>query len=423
MNNDVNNQNLNSNEPEELLGSVAPVGVPQPEQTPSNVMPSNSQVMMDSTPTPVGTPNIEMTEPAPQTNTEPAYTNPQNIMQQPTTIFDDSNQIGQTPPVSLEEEKKPKKKPSKVLFVLFILILLAGIGYGTYYVLNHTDLLIRKDKVKISAKNVEVSVGEELPENISEYATISGTEELNCYKDVTAVDTKKEGTYKFVVTCGKVTANGSIKVVDNTDFSTLVKTVYKKKGTPIDASEFGIDDDVNYAFVDDNDSNAANNDPGTYTVKLKLTKGDKSSEVDATLVVLTSNLKGYLICSSNNQLADSTGSAPLMNVAKKAGILDDGKNSFAGFINEIYTFTFSDLTLYNEYKNKYKEEKTITINDITGKTSFGKDSESKPSIIITVEKNNETVNEEYGADNLKDFSTIMKHFVSVGLKCSYEKAE
>ena len=421
--------NNNINPVEELLDTpVSPV--PPAEQstsengeTVSQVLMNTSQVVGQTQDTPVGTPNIEMVEPAPQPESQPAYTNPQSIMQQPTTIFDNSNQIGQTPPVSLEEEKKPKKKPNKIIFIIVILILLAGIGYGTYYVLNNTDLFVKTEKVSVVAKSLEINVGEELPTNISEYATISGTEELNCYKDITSVDLKKEGTYKFVVTCGKVSSTGSIKVVDNTDFTTLVKAVYKKKGESLEASEFATDSTVNYAFINEEDNKATDNDPGTYTIKLSLSKGDKTAEVEATLVVLSASLKGYLTCTSNNQFTDESSNSPLMNVVKKIGILDDGKNSFAGFINETYTFTFSDSTLFTEYKNKYKENNTLEINNISGRTIFGKDSEGKSTIIITVDKDSEKAKGEYGEENLKDFSTLMKYFAGTGLKCIFSKVE
>ena len=109
----------------------------------------------------------------------PAYTNPQTI-EPVTNNYEPQGSIGMTPPVSLEAEKKPKKEPNKTLFIVIVLIALAAVGLGTYYVLNYTDLFAKKEEITIETKNIEINIGEALPESITEYATITGTIVSNC---------------------------------------------------------------------------------------------------------------------------------------------------------------------------------------------------------------------------------------------------
>ena len=91
--NNVNNNPVN-NEIETLetldTSMVMPVNNTENQVLESNVVMENESANVNSTPV---TP-------------EPAYTNPQNINPMPG--FEHSNQIGTTPPISLEPEKEPK---------------------------------------------------------------------------------------------------------------------------------------------------------------------------------------------------------------------------------------------------------------------------------------------------------------------------
>ncbi len=442
MNND---NNLNG----EVLGSVnnnpapAPTATPEVASNPNVVseLSGSSQVMAGgvvppSAPveTPVApassapVPPVENPAPAPQVETPAApqaYTNPQTISPSQIPGFEDHNQIGQTPPISSEQDQKPKKKKNKFLFILLILVVLGGIGYGTYYLLNNTDLLKKKEKISIVTKNKQLGISETLPDSITEYATITGTDPSNCYLDTKDVDMTKEGSYKFTVTCGEGNKKtGTITVMDDSELLLETKTVYKTTGEKVSASEFSINKDYTYAFVDEEEVNVVMaNTSGTHSVKLTVSKGSKSQEVEGKIVILPSKIKGYVNCSSNGQLADETSNAPKLVVAKKFAILNDSLNSFAGFAYDVNTFTFDDESLYNNYLSSHNKGEKITINDVSGWSEFTTDSEGKPTIIITKELSKEDLSGEYGEENLANFGSIIQYFSKQGLNCVFSKAE
>ena len=358
-------------------------------------------------------------EPAPQIESTPAYTNPQSINPSPMPGFENSGTIGTTPPISLEPEKQPKKKTNKTLFVIVILIVLAGVGFGTYYVLNYTDLLNHKSQITIEPKNLEHNIGETLSTNITDYATITGTDSRNCSLDIKDVDVTKEGTYLYKVTCGETIKNGNITVVDNTELVVETETVYKTKGETLEAKEFALDEDstLTYEFINPEIIDGLiNGGVATHTVKIKVTaQSGKTTEVEGTLVITEYPIKGYLTCTSNEQ--NITGSNAKMTVSNKFAIVNDGNNGYGNIASEIYTFKYTDETEYTNLLATYKTDNKITINNVTGKTSFD---DSTLTITMINDLDNNNLVAQYGEANLKTYGTIMSYFrTTLGYKCSY----
>lgn len=379
-----------------------------------------SQVVMNEP-----TPASQVIEPTPQViEPMPAYTNPQAINQNPMSGFENPNVIGTTPPISLEPEKQPQKKKgsNKILFVIIILIVLAGVGFGTYYILNYTDLINKAEQVKITTNDLEISMGEELSTTISDYATIAGTDAKNCSLNTVNVDTTKEGIYEYTVTCGETIKTGKITVVDNTEVTIETKEVYKVKGEALEAQEFIINEMENatYEFVDAEKVNALlTGEPGTYTIKIKVIKDNKTIEVEGNLILLEHAIKGYLTCSSNEQNVENVNAK--MTVAEKFAISDDGNNGYGKITYEIYKFKFTDETEYASYLASYKTENSVTLNNITGDASFDDDT---LTISILNEKSYDTVISEYGEANMVSYQTISKYFKqTLGYQCIYEKVE
>lgn len=376
----------------------------------NSIAPQESAVMQPTT-------ESQVVEP------QPAYTNPQAIQEMPN--FENPNIIGTTPPISFQEEKpQPQKNPktNKTLFIIIILAVLAGVGFGTYYILTYTDLISNAAQVTIKPKNVEVSLGDNLSANISDYAEIKGTDPKNCSLNTKDVDISKEGTYEYSITCGETIKNGKIKIIDNKEITYETQEVAKSKGATVDAKEFivNVPDTAKCEFVDQEKINLIlNGDPGTYTVEIKVTNNGKTSEVAGKLTILEYDLKGYLTCSSNEQSVPD--SSAKMVVSEKIAIADDGNNGYGKKTYEIHKFTFTDETEYTGYLAQYKSEKKIKINNISGETKFD---DATFTITITNEKSNDAVMNEYGADNMINYQTINKYFKqTLGYQCVYEKIE
>lgn len=407
----------------QVMGSSSqPEGVSQTQSTFFNNPPTNngsvssSNVLESPQPVPAST----IIEPVSQTEPTPAYTNPQSINPQPMPGFENSGTIGTTPPISLEPEKKPKKKANKTLFVIIILILLAGVGFGTYYVLNYTDLLKPSEQISIVTKDLEISMGDKLSTVITDYADITGTDSRNCSLNTVAVDSSKEGTYEYKVTCGETVKTGKITIVDNTELVVETQTVYKTSTDTLEASEFAKvkNDDLTYEFVNQTEvDNALNGAYGKYSIKIKVTsKNNKTTEITGELVIMQYPIKGYLTCKSKEQ--NITESNAVMTVAERLAIVNDGNNGYGNIAFEIHTFKYSDETEYTNLVATYKKDNKITINNISGKTEFD---DQNLTITITNELNNDDVVSEYGASNLQKYSTIKSYFEgTLGYTCSYD---
>ena len=333
--------------------------------------------------------------------------------------FENNNAIGTTPPISLEPEKQPKKKTNKTWFVIIIILLLFGVGFGTYYVLNYTDLLSKAPKVVITTKDLEVSKGDTLSTNINDFAEVTGTDIKNCILNTDEVDTNKEGVYSYNITCGDMYKKGNITVLDNAQLTVSAKKIYKVKGDTVDVKEFinNPNEEYTYEFVNKSEVESnLNGEYGTYPVKIKVTSGNKILEVNAELVVLEYKIKGYLTCESKEQVL--TNSSTKKVVQEKFAIQDDGNSGFGTYAEEIYIFKFVDETEYANYLATYNNEGTLKIDNVEGNVVFNDDN---LTITISNEKTNTEVISKYGENNMLNYGSIRKYFMdTLGYECTYK---
>jgi len=359
-------------------------------------------------------------QPMPQV--EPAYTSLQSINPAPMPGFEDSSVIGTTPPISLEPEKQPKKKKTnKVLFIILVLIVLAGVGFGTYYVLNFTDILNKESEIKINVKDLEINLGDKLSDDISDYAKISGTDEKNCSVDKTDINNNEVGEYKFTVTCGKEESEGKVVVVDNKKNEVNTKIVYKVIGEELKVEEFieDLNADYKYEFVDNDNIQSYLNAEGTYEVKIKISdKNKKENEISAKLVVLKYAIKGFLTCSSNGQNIEDSSAVITHSIKSAISKNELNENIFGKVAYEIYSYKYSDETEYANLLAEYRSQGKITINNVSGKTEFN---DETLTITISNDKELSELNSQYGESNFEKYSTIKSYFESTkGYSCVYK---
>lgn len=447
MNNDTNNNlngvnnetptNLNNFESQVLDGyqsqvmdnvvQPTPVSNPTPVQDPNSMLSNPTPVVDNTQPSnigvsPVPVENMNMGN-VNQVETPQAYTNPNTINTNPNPMpgFENSGVIGTTPPISLEQEKQPKKKNNMTVFILLIVLVLLGIGGGVWYVLNNTDLLKKPAPISISTKNVEINVGDDIPSDVSAYADIVGTDSNNCSVDRNNIDRNHEGNYNFTVKCGEISKTGTITVVDNRELQVTTKTVVKTKGEEISVNDFIVapDDNITYEFTDANAVNSImTGTSGSYVVKITATDGKKTTEVNANLILFDKKLKGYLNCSSNSQtILDGAAS---MTVVDKFAIIDTTDFAFGNVAIEEHVFKYTDEASYADLISKYNTDGSVTINGITGNTSF-----DNTASTVTIENylSSETLNSKYGANVLKNYSSINSYFKdTLGYNCTYERS-
>lgn len=396
---------------------VSPLNVGEP-MAPEPQVPPVAPPVESVTPQP--TP-LNANNPVPPVAPTPAYTNPQMV----NPGFESPNGIGSNPPLSFEPEKEPtpkKKANNKLIFIIIVVVVLAGVGFGTYYVLNYTNILNGgANNVNIKTNDLEVNLGDELSTNINDYASITGTDAKNCSLNTMNVNKSSAGVYEYTITCGEMHKTGKITVVDNSELKVDLNTVYKTKGENLEAMEFAKEgSDVKLEFVDSSEvEKYLSGNAGTYKVKLKATEDSKSSEVEGKLIVLENELKGFLTCTSTPQ--DITDLSAKMTVGERFAIVTDGTNNiFGNFAQEVHTFDFSegDASQYDELLEKYNNGEDIELNNITGEVSFN----DNKTITITNDKSVDELNTSYGADNLKTYSSIRTYFTTnLKYECKFSK--
>ena len=407
--------------PTEPVGNGGPTEPVPPQEVPP--MPNPEPL---NNPAPVSPEQVAPTPvvPTPTPMPEPAYTNPNTINPGGSMPgFESSSTIGTTPPLSLEPEVQPQKKTNKTLFIIIVLVVLVGVGFGTFYVLKYTNLVNKKvAKVSIVPKNIEVYLGAELPQNNNEYATVTGTDISSCTVDKTKVDTSKVGEYKYTITCGETHREGTVTVTEGGELTVELKQVVKKINDPLEAKEFAVDStDLTFEFVEEETVKANLGTAGTYPVKLKVTdKYSRTKEVEGELVVVEYSIKGYLICSKEEDMAAIGAKKTTAERFAIADINGTNSNDFANMAYEDATFTYTSDVNYQNLKTKYNTDKTVTIDTYSGAATFDDNAKSitfSKDLVISELENT------IGKDNLAKYGTIRSYYEGQGYSCIYRKAE
>ena len=130
-----------------------------------------------------------------------------------------AEEIGFMPPK--KEKKKEMSKGEKTFFLVIITILILAIAIGLFLILRRAE---EKVEYTVNPKNVVISLKTSPSKNPTFYATFSGIKSENCVVDISKIDTSKEGTYDFVITCGQKKYNGHARVEGG-------KVIYKDEVT------------------------------------------------------------------------------------------------------------------------------------------------------------------------------------------------
>ena len=399
-NNDVNATVQQPVNPVPPVGPVTPVNVEQP-MNPGVVPPSDS---MSSG----AIPPVEPVAPV-----EPvSYDIPQTINEFNTTpVF---NEIGTVPPipngpvqtpVMSTEEPKPKKKKNKLIFVIIIVLLIAAVGVGVYIFLNVSN---KPAKIGVTPKEVEIEAGGEVSTNIEDYATFTGINSANCSLDTSNVtDTTVVGAeYSFSVTCGANTYNGTVTIVDHTAPVVVLKEVTAQINTTVDPEDF-IDSctdnsECSYEFSDANTVSGYLATAGNYHVDI-IVKDAAGNEVTATgtLIVTEDEVPVepsiYLSCTMNNE-----------NL--RLGIAD---GNFTGSATRSYTFTFSDATTYQNFKQTNQNSSSVTYQNVTGTPSFD---DATMTLTLT-----QTLSDSDVSDLPTTYGELRSHYIADGYTCTLEQ--
>lgn len=414
MYNASQNQNVGSVNP---TAQSAPTSVQNPQMNPSP-MPNLGNVNPNPTPTPsvpnnggqaMGSVGLGVGGVSP---VGPSFENP--------------GAIGTNPPPLTQKEEKPKKKKgmNKTLFVVLIIVVIAAVGGGVYWYLN----LAQEPDIKVELKDIAYDLNDEVSNDIASYATITGTNSSNCLLDTSKIDTKKVGQYEYTVTCGKDVYKGKALVSDSSGPVVSTLSVTKTVNSSISPADFVAacydNTSCTYKFEDESAVNAllANAGGPTKVTIVATDESNNETKVEANLTVISDEIRAYYDCTSKEQ--DVTDIKAKMTETHTLGILkttaSDGSLAFGNFGTVTYMYVFEDEKAYNEVAEKFKNDKKVTIGEVSGIPILN---DENKAIIIKADLNVDSLKTVYGQDKYTSSKTISDLYKNtLGYTCSTKSA-
>ena len=280
------------------------------------------------------------------------------------TPMSDFDQIGSTPELNPKEKSKKTDYKKTFLFCLLI-ILIAALGGGAYYLINIKGIFNSKG---VETKDLTVEIDDKLSTVIDDYGTFKNTSATNCILDTTKVDTSKAGKYTYTIKCGNDSYEGTITVKDNQAPIVAFKLYQSLAGVPVNANSF---------------------------LAKELTSGEKISFVSEDKVkedIQTAGLKILPIKASDEAGNEQTFYAPYVALTDpiRVALVANKINPDDKSNERIFVFCNSNLTCeasfkaqiikldskdaFKEIYKTYKGEEVFTVNNYSGVPLFFEDS-------------------------------------------------
>lgn len=295
--------------------------------------------------------------------------------------------------------KDPDKKGNdiikKIIFVVVIIALMAGVAFGLYYYLSLGTK--KKNTVNFTLDNISIGVNEELSKNVIDYGNFSTVDISTCSLNINDVNVSEVGTYNYSVTCKSTTRTAQIIVENNSTIEGETLLVFKNTGDTVEAKEF-INSDREYEISFENEDevkSALNMSGGPYLVNLKLSENGSEKSVSSALYVMKSTPKMFLSCTSN--IIDDK-----YTITDKMAFDDDGNDLNVKV--RIYTYSYPE-----DYESKVSEivDGKITIDDHEG-IALTNSNDRTISIVNLLSQT--TLNSEYGSSFPDKYNPINNYY-------------
>lgn len=317
------------------------------------------------------------------------------------TPMSDFDQIGSTP--EIDPKKRVKKGSPKLIKILCFLIIIGGIGFGCYYFINIKGIF---DNSSVTTKNITLELGQELTENINDYATFKNTSSSNCTQDLSQVDVTKVGTYEYKITCGDKSYTGNVSVVDTTAPDAIPRNVIAKVNDQLEPSDFikeCSEDNCTYEFKDSSAVGTDLTTSGLKTIVINVSdENGNNKELYIPLFVAEFDFNYGLIAYKTETNSESGYTLTEKHFVEYV--------SQAGYT--LYQYKFDDESSYDEIANAYTNNGTLTIGEVTGIPVF-----NKKNLQITI------VKEYANIVPLSDYGSTNTAFTEAGYTTNYVRPE
>lgn len=320
--------------------------------------------------------------------------------------------IGQMPPSNTTPKKE--KKFNKVLFVVLILVLMAGIAFFVYYFLNISN------KVKLSVKDVNLNLGDIVPSDVQSYAIVQRGDVSSCSVNTRGVDTKTIGKYKVVIACGKDTYEVNVNVSDISAPKATLNAIFRPVGSEVVVEDFVsscIDPSNCVTEIENMDevNTYLETAGGPYKVKI-LAKDDLDNQTtyETDLYVTDGDIYLYLNCVSEEV------DYPNFNAKKTVSDylpikLEEFK--FFQVARRDYIYTFNTIEDFNAAVGG--KDTIITFDSITGLASYD---EEEKTLRISTDLSMDTLSKENNGVLPTNYTEVQTMYTSKGITPQYKMA-
>ncbi|MEG1363873.1 MAG: hypothetical protein RSC92_05540, partial [Clostridia bacterium] len=254
-------------------------------------------------------------------------------------------------------------------------------------------------------KPLVVNVDDKLSDNINDYATITGSNSVNCVLNTTNVDTKTEGEYTYKITCGKESFSGKIIVKDTVGPNVTLKDVYAQVNGTIKPEDFistCSEKECTYSFSDKNLLETSLQKAGTYEVDIIVSdKKENKTTVKGQLFVLTEKVKLVFSCTSAEEKLTTPVATKIINDRFPI----NETNNYLGYATRLYKYVFADEATYKTAVGDKKT--TITFDNITGRATYD---DKLFTLVITTNLTEENLTKEYGKAFPKGYAEISTYY-------------
>lgn len=311
--------------------------------------------------------------------------------------------IGTVPPANTTTKKKPM---NKIIFIIFIIVLMVGVAFGVYYFLN------KSNSVKLTTKELTIGIGDIVPDDVKSYtSSISGNSSV-CSVDNKNVDTTTIGEYKVTIKCKNKTYETKVIVADKEAPKVELSAVFRTVGTSVNVEDFvkSCTDPSNCktSFKNQDEVNKyLETAGGPYKVEI-LAEDDNKNQATFTaeLYVTSEDVFLYLDCSSSESEVLN------YNVKKVTeDIFPIARTDFA-FLNVArrdYVYTFSSEDEYKQVTGN--KDNTITFDNVTGLAIY--DDENKV-LTISTDLSIDQLNSENNGTFPTNYSDILNLYQQKG---------
>lgn len=352
-------------------------------------------------------PNISISEPAETISIPNTFTvkEPREMQE-----MDDFKEVP-VPPVFEENDKKEKghKSTYRTLIVVLIFVLVIAIGFGVYLFL--TMAKNSATTVSVVTKDVELELGSMLPSDFDTYATVSGYNKNECQLDLGNVDMNKVSTYKYHVTCGKETVEGTIIVDDTTNPEVILNDLVVLPNSTVKAEDF-IDrclDASTCTYELQTDVTLLLGVLGEHSIEILVSdEYNNKTNVTAKLVVSNTAPIRYLTCKKGAETLEDIQS----NLIESYRI---GVSSTDTFYNAVRLseFKFANSKDYQNVKNSYDEN--LGIHNRIGTIHFN---EQNQLILIKENKTLEDMNKDLNGILPNNINILKAYLSGLGYICN-----